>query len=59
VTRIEHCLCTPLPEYIPDASSEYWFDDETPRICVPAELMEFVKGEKPRLLAGGNEADST
>jgi hypothetical protein len=53
VTQIEYCVCTPLAEYIPDVSPEFWFDEETPRICVPAELLEFVKGEKPRLLDRG------
>ncbi len=50
VVRIEHCLCTPHVEYVPDTSGELWFDDETPRICIPQELIEFAKGEKPRLL---------
>jgi hypothetical protein len=49
VTRIEHCLCTPLAEYIPDTSPEFWFDAETPRICVPSELLQFAMGEKPPL----------
>jgi hypothetical protein len=49
-TRIEHCVCTPLAENIQSADAGYWFDDETPRICVPQELIEYVTGTKPRLL---------
>jgi hypothetical protein len=50
VTRIEYCVCTPFTEFIPKGAQEYWFDAETPRICMPKELMEFVKGDGPRLM---------
>ena len=49
VVDIEYCLCTPLPEYIPEISDAFWFDDETPRICTPEELIDFVSGQKRRL----------
>jgi hypothetical protein len=50
VARIEGCLCTPLAEAVPDGSPDFWLDEETPRIAVPAELLEFVTGEKASLL---------
>jgi hypothetical protein len=42
VKEIRACVCTPMPEYIPTRDARVWFDEETPRICVPAELLEFV-----------------
>jgi hypothetical protein len=50
VTRIEHCVCTPIPEYMQDTEPRFWFDGETPRICMPRELLEYATGTKPRLL---------
>jgi hypothetical protein len=51
ITRIEYCVCTPLTENIQGDDNAYWFDDETPRICVPRELVEYVTGTKPQLLS--------
>jgi len=53
VTRIEHCVCTPLAEHVQSSDDACWFDDETPRICVPQELLEYATGTKPWLLERG------
>ena len=50
VSRVEYCVCTPLAENIQSPDASYWLDDETPRICVPQELIEYVTARKPRLL---------
>jgi len=47
VTAFEHCLCTPLTEYIPEVGSEYWLKSDTPRILVPAELITYVSNGPP------------
>ena len=51
VTRFEYCVCTPLAEYIPSSDKAYWFDEETPRICVLQELLEYATHEKPKLIS--------
>lgn len=43
VTQIEHFVVCPAPEYIPDRAHEYWYDDDTPRICVPEELLSMIE----------------
>jgi hypothetical protein len=45
VRSIEHCVCTPLAEHIHETDPAYWFEDETPRICVPRELIEYATHE--------------
>ena len=50
VSRVEYCVCTPLAENIPSPETSNWLDDETPRISVPQELIEYVTASKPRLL---------
>jgi len=39
VTRFEHVLCTPGPEFIWTREPELWLTDEIPRICTPDELI--------------------
>lgn len=42
VTALEHCVCTPLPEWIPEPQSDakYWLTAVIPRICTPSELLD-------------------
>jgi len=52
VSRIEPCLCTPFVEFVPDPSPRYWLDNETPRICVPLEVLGYATNSKPKLSMG-------
>ena len=38
------CVLTPFPEYLPERSSRFFFDEgRWPRICVPEEFVEFLR----------------
>jgi hypothetical protein len=42
VKQIRALVCTPMPEYIPTRDADFWFDEDIPRVCVPAELLELA-----------------
>jgi hypothetical protein len=43
VTKIEHLLCTPGPEFIWSRERTLWLNEEIPRICAPAEVMIAIR----------------
>jgi hypothetical protein len=43
VTKIEHLLCTPGPEFVWSRDPTLWLNEEIPRICAPAEVMIAIR----------------
>ncbi len=44
ITRIEHAVCTPAIEYIPDRGPSYWLTAGVPRILNLSELADHLAG---------------
>ncbi len=40
VTKVEHCVCAPQPEWIPSTDPAYWLSPTTPRVCTVEEVFD-------------------
>ncbi len=58
VTRIVHCVCIPLAEHMYEQGDEYWLSSDVPRVCLPRELVEFARTERPAVAIAVNRRAS-
>lgn len=55
---IVHCVCTPLAEHMYEQGDEYWLSSDVPRVCLPRELVEFARTERPAVAIAVNRRAS-